>query len=83
MSGDDCHWIAPVKPVNVIGEGTWPMQIDWLADAVPPTLVGATFTVTIWEFVQLKVLVTVTVWLVVIVGFTAITGLFNEPGFHT
>ncbi len=35
--------------------GELPWQIDWSDDAVPPTLVGLTITVTVVEFVDVQV----------------------------
>ena len=51
MSDEDCHWIAPVRPLNVIVEVPLTQRPAGSAEAVPPTLVGSTFSVSGGEFV--------------------------------
>ena len=47
LSVELCHLVTlPVIPLTLKSAGVLPEQIVWLADAVPPTLVGLTVIVT-------------------------------------
>ena len=59
---DDCHWIVPTLPVNVKAEGVFPEQIDWLELAVPPTEVGFTVIVIIFEITDGQTPLVTTAW---------------------
>ena len=58
----DCHWIVPTFPDNVKAFGVFPEQIVWVKLAVPPTEVGLTVIVTIFEIIEGQAPLVTTAW---------------------